>query len=46
MMFHYRAEYPGRSGLAKRAERLNIYMYSHDLLEEQLSPILAHISSN
>jgi DNA repair protein RadA len=25
MMFHYRAEYPGRSGLAKRAERLNIY---------------------
>ena len=27
MMFHYRAEYPGRSNLSKRAERLNIFMH-------------------
>jgi RecA/RadA recombinase len=27
MMFHYRGEYPGRSDLSERAERLNIYMY-------------------
>jgi Rad51 len=27
MMFHYIAEYPGRSGLSKRAHSLNIYMH-------------------
>jgi DNA repair protein RadA len=27
MMFHYRGEYPGRSGIPKRAHRLNIYMH-------------------
>ena len=27
MMFHYKGEYPGRSGLSERAHRLNIYMY-------------------
>jgi DNA repair protein RadA len=27
MMFHYRTEYPGRSNLSKRAERLNLYMH-------------------
>jgi DNA repair protein RadA len=27
MMFHYRAEYPGRSNLSERSHRLNIYMH-------------------
>jgi len=27
MMFHYKGEYPGRSGLSERAHRLNIYMH-------------------
>jgi DNA repair protein RadA len=27
MMFHYKGEYSGRSGLSERAHRLNIYMY-------------------
>jgi Rad51 len=31
-MFHYIAEYPGRSGLSKRAHSLNIYMHMlHDV---------------
>ena len=27
IIFHYRAEYPGRSGLPERAHRLNIHIY-------------------
>jgi DNA repair protein RadA len=27
IMFHYRAEYPGRCGLPERAHRLNIHIY-------------------
>jgi DNA repair protein RadA len=27
MVFHYKGEYPGRSGLSERAHRLNIYMH-------------------
>jgi len=34
MMFHYIAEYPGRSGLSKRAHSLNIYMHMlHNLAQ-------------
>ena len=34
MMFHYISEYPGRSGLSKRAHSLNIYMHMlHNLAQ-------------
>jgi DNA repair protein RadA len=34
MMFHYIGEYPGRSGLSKRAHSLNIYMHMlHNLAQ-------------
>jgi DNA repair protein RadA len=34
MMFHYRAEYPGRSNLSERSHRLNIYMHKlHSLAQ-------------
>lgn len=34
MMFHYIAEYPGRSSLSKRAHSLNIYMHMlHNLAQ-------------
>ena len=31
MMFHYKQEYSGRSGLSERAHRLNIYIYMYKL---------------
>jgi DNA repair protein RadA len=35
MMFHYRAEYPGRSGLAERAHRLSPYMHKLHTLAQR-----------
>jgi len=41
MMFHYIAEYPGRSGLSKRAHSLNIYMHMlHNLAQTKNIAVL------
>jgi DNA repair protein RadA len=49
IMFHYRAEYPGRSGLSERAHRLNIYMHKlHRLAQtNNLAVVITnHITTN
>ena len=41
MMFHYISEYPGRSGLSKRAHSLNIYMHMlHNLAQTKNIAVL------
>ena len=41
MIFHYIAEYPGRSGLSKRAHSLNIYMHMlHNLAQTKNVAVL------
>ena len=41
MMFHYIAEYPGRSDLSKRAHSLNIYMHMlHNLVQTKNIAVL------
>jgi DNA repair protein RadA len=41
MMFHYIGEYPGRSGLSKRAHSLNIYMHMlHNLAQTKNIAVL------